>query len=73
MFLNLEDGLLDFTIPVLPFKIKGCAPLQNNTPMTNTEIKQLSEKGKGQRTGSSLLGEKKRGYKHHMENLGINT
>lgn len=59
MFLSLEDGLLDFTIPMLPFKIKTYAPLQN-TPMTNTEIKQLSEKGKGQRTRQLITwGEKK--------------
>lgn len=73
MFLNLEDRLLDFTIPVLPFKIKRCAPLQNNTPVTNTEIKELSEKERDRGPGSSLLGEEKREYKHHMEILGINT
>lgn len=73
MFLNLEDRLLDFTIPVLPFKIKRCAPLQNNTPVTDKEIKELSEKERGRGPGRSLLGEEKREYKHHMEILGINT
>lgn len=41
----LDDGLLDFTIPMLPFKTERYVSLQN-IPMTNTEIKYLSEKGK---------------------------